>query len=251
VLRIFVFLLVLFSSISTKAQGEDGGLVSTPYQFWNELAVSQGLSKKFAARLSLEWNTSNSKEEGGFLTDYLTNYGMRGMVHYFIKPKLRLSASFSTYINPSVPELKQQRFVEYKPSVEAQYFWVDNRFTLFNRLRYESRFLHNTDANTNRHIARLRYMPKLFVSLNSKTIRAKTLYLILSDELVFDINNKDALLDQNRLSIGLGYCFTNHVTLESAVVNRIIFHQTSPNELTNALNLTLIMNNLFNYNRSK
>jgi hypothetical protein len=233
------------------AQGEGGGLVSTPYQFWNEIAVSQGLNKKYAARLSLEWNTSNSKEEGGFLTDYLTNFGMRGMVHYFIKPKLRLSGSFSTYINPSVPDLKQQRFVEYKPSIEAQYFWVENRFTVFNRLRYESRFLHNTSANTNTHIARLRYMPKLFVSLNSKTIRAKTLYLILSDELVFDVNNNDALVDQNRLSVGLGYCFTNHITLESVVVNRLIFHDTRPNELTNALYLTLSMNNLFNYHRSK
>lgn len=238
----FLFILPFF----VFAQKEGGSNVLSPGQLWNEIAIAQHTSDKFVTQLDLQWSGSNDVTGGINIAKYTINYGARVWQHVYVKPSIKLSGFVGYWFNPQVPEIKQNENTEFRFALQGQHLKQWSRFSLYNRCRYERRWLQTDITSENKIENRIRYMPKILVGLNSNYVQAKSSYLILSDELFMKINEGN-FIDQNRLTAGFGYCFNNHVSLEIAYVNRFISNQNAANEFTHALSISLGINDLFGY----
>jgi hypothetical protein len=252
-LTIIFLLITIFVPQLLKAQGEGNDRVQTPGQLWNEALFSARINKKWVAKLDLFWSLSSDKEDKNNIVKHPINYGIRAGAHYFLKPKFRLTPTIGYWYNMEVPAINQKPQWEIRPALDAQVFRVFGRFTLFNRLRYESRFIKELETNKNSHEFRLRYMPKIFMAINGKVIRERTFYAILSDE-IFIIPGDEVFINQNRFTMGLGYCFTNNFTLETAWMKRLSNAKNQPDIINEVFSLSCTFNNFlqhFNANTSK
>lgn len=247
--KLLVLCLALFCmEPALFGQAEGGANTHSRSQLWNEYNFSQGIARKWVAKGDINWSSSSDSSNSANVLKHPIDLGARAWLHYFVKPKLRLSASVGYWKFFEVAEIKQQAKKEFRITCDAWFFKVYGRNTLYNRLRYESRFIHNEATGTNSHVPRLRYQPKLFVALNGKSIRAKTYYLILADELFFNLGS-GGLVDQNRASLGIGYCINNNLSLELTCVNRLIIRNNQPNDVLNAVSLSFTFNNFISYFR--
>ncbi|MBU3661941.1 MAG: DUF2490 domain-containing protein [Bacteroidetes bacterium] len=240
---IYIFILIITSVPQPlKAQGEGNDRVQTPGQLWNEALMSTRINKKWVAKLDLFWSLSSDKEDKNYIVKHPINYGIRAGAHYFLKPKFRLTPTLGYWYNLEVPAINQKAQWEIRPALDAQVFQVFGRFTLFNRLRYESRFIKEIESNNNNHQLRLRYMPKIFMAINGKVIRERIFYTILSDE-IFLIPGDEVLINQNRFTTGLGYCFTNNFTIETTWMKRLSNVKNQPDVINNVISLSCTFNN--------
>src|ERR1043165_3545502 len=96
------------------------------------------------------------------------------------------------------------------------------------RFRLEQRWMGRIDQKaTDREVSgwnylnRLRYMGRVAVPLNRKTIENKTLYAALFDEVFvgFGKNVRQNVFDQNRVCLTLGYQFNSMFRLEAGYLN--------------------------------
>jgi hypothetical protein len=244
---ILIFLLLsVFISLQLSAQGEGNDRVQSPGQLWNEALISSRINKKWVAKLDLFWSLSSDNEDKYNLTKHTINFGIRGGAHYFLKPKFRLTPTLGYWYNFEVPEIKQKAQWEIRPALDAQIFQVFGRFTLFNRLRYENRFMKEVESNNTSHQLRLRYMPKVFMAINGKVIRERTVYAILSDE-IFIIPGDEVFINQNRFTAGFGYCFTNNFTLEATWMKRFSNSNIQPDVINDVLSLSFTLNNFLQH----
>ncbi|OYU96385.1 MAG: hypothetical protein CFE21_08285 [Bacteroidetes bacterium B1(2017)] len=225
------------------AQSEGGSNVLSPGQLWNEIAISQHTSQKFVTQVDLQWSGSNDVTGGLNIGKYTINYGARVWEHYYLKPNLKLSAFLGYWVNPNVFEINQRENTEARLALQGQYLFQRNRYSFYNRLRYERRALQAVGSSIEN---RFRYMPKLLIGLNTSNLQAKTVYAILSDEVFMKVNAGN-FIDQNRFTAGLGYYFNDYVTLEIAYVNRFVSNQNASNEFMHAASISLGISDVFNY----
>jgi hypothetical protein len=238
----YFFFIFLSFGFYAQAQSDGGGSYLAPAQFWGEVVLTQPFAKKWVSQLDLQYNTSNDQTKNYQILEHTVNYGGRIWAHYYYKPNIKISTTFGAWINTEVPEIKQKADVEYRTGIQFQHYIKRGRATIYNRFRWEDRFISLLGENNFSHTSRFRYMPKLFVSVNSKSIREKSLYWILSNEFLFNVN-KGSFLDQNRICTGFGYCFTDNISLELTYVNRFNNSSSSPNEFTQALSASISFNN--------
>jgi hypothetical protein len=178
---LFIFAIWVVYPLFAQNDGESSTISNG--QLWNELSFTHAI-KKFVLQADLEVNRSNDLNHKPNLAQHYLNIGARGFGHYYATPRIKLTAGFE-YINATdVPEVNQVSSTELRQIFQAQHFIVRKRLTVFNRVRYENRFISRADQPYS-YAARLRYMPKTFIALNSKVIRRKTLYLIASDEILW------------------------------------------------------------------
>ncbi len=235
----FVFSLFLTHSVFAQNSGELDA-ISTG-QAWYEVNLTHAVNR-LVFQADLQMSNTNDSNNQYHLNKHVAQYGARGWIHYYITPRIKLSASLGFWNNVEVAEVGQPATYEIRPSVQAQHLYNTRRFTLYNRLRFENRFVHHNQTNEFKYTPRLRYMPKVFVPLNSKSIRKKTCYLIASDEIFLNLG-QGRLVDQNRANLGLGYCFTDDIVIEACYTYQSNFKTNAPYEITNALSLTLSINN--------
>lgn len=247
-LTLMLLFLSAFFSLNLSAQGEGNDRVETPGQLWNEALISSRINKKWVAKLDLFWSLSSDNEDKYNLLKHTINYGIRGGAHYFLKPKFRLTPTLGYWYNFEVPEINQKAQWEIRPSLDAQIFQVFGRFTLFNRLRYEGRFIKELESNIHSHQSRLRYMPKIFMAINGKVIRERTFYAILSDE-IFIIPGDEVFINQNRFTMGFGYCFTNNFTLETTWMKRLTNSKNQADVTNDVVSISCTVNNFLRHFR--
>jgi hypothetical protein len=237
------FGLILGFPLGILAQKEGGRNVLSPGQIWNEVAITQQTGKRFVSQLDLQWSGSSDVQGGLNISKHTINYGGRVWQHYYPNPNLKLSGFLGYWFSPNTPEINQMENTEVRLALQAQHVKRWSRYSFYNRIRYERRVL--TPPNNGNDIEnRFRYMPKLFIGLNHEVIDAGTFYGILSDEIFMKMGNSN-FLDQNRLTLGIGYCLNKHMSLELAYVNRFISNQNAANEFTQAISISVGINDLF------
>lgn len=238
---LFIFFLFL-THLSVFAQSGGEEITNSSAHLWNEIDLTHAY-KKVVVEVDLFMSYSNDSNHQYQIRKHFFEFGAMGWAHYYLTPRIKLSAGISYWQNMDVPEISQTPSKEFRPNFQAQHFIVRKQFTVFNRLRLENRFVENSITKKNDFSTRLRYMPKVFVALNSKSIRKKTVYFIASDEIVMTIA-KGYLIDQNRATIGLGYCFTNDIVIEACYTNQQNFKDDAPKQIIHAFGLTLSINNI-------
>lgn len=242
-IRIFLFLLCAFTNaFLINAQNEGGYNTLTKGQSLNEVDFTHAISTKVVTELDIQWNLSNDTLNRANIWNHTTQVGGRGWLHWYLHPRVKLSYGFGYWKNMDVPEARQYDYNDFRSTVQLIYLVVAPRITLSHRLRFEDRFVQNQEHTDYDHSWRLWYGPKLTYCLNSKVIRKKTVYLILSDE-VFVIPKTGYWIDQNRFVTGAGYSFTSDLLLE-LTYSRQRRLNIGADEITNAIGLTLTINNV-------
>jgi hypothetical protein len=238
--RFIFYFLSLFVCVQISAQTTSNGYTSS--QLWSSVSFLQGFKKKFVSQLDLQYFSCNSSANKYAILNTPTSFTARAWCHYFLKPSIRISGSVDFWDYAEVPEIHQKKGFEIRPAIQFQETWVYSRFTFIAKAREEFRFIKTQSADEFKYSSRLRVMPKVFVALNSKSIRAETLYLICYNEIFLD-RNTPSFIEQNRLSLGLGYCLNKNTTLESSYLHRSINPSSDLPQITNALVLNLRFNN--------
>lgn len=240
--RALYILLLLLTPQLLYAQAEGNERIESPGQLWNEALFSHPVNRKWVAKTDLFWSLSSTQASSWQIWQKTINVGIRPGAHYFLKPNIRITPMLGLWLSPEQTELKQKQEIEIRPTLDGQVFKRMDRFTFFLRLRYESRFIKKEEADHFSHNYRIRLMPKAFLAINSKTIRKKTLYVILADELFFT-GNTSRWVDQNRITLGAGYCFNNNITLETTYISRLTYQSAPAINHTPILSLSLMVNN--------
>lgn len=235
----FFLLTFVLSPVFAQRDGTSDAVSSG--QLWNELNLTHAYSK-FVFQGDLLLNNSNDSTGRARISKHIVNWGLRGWAQYYITPRIKLGAILYYQYNTTVPEVSQQQSSEYHQSFFAQHFVLRKRITIYNRLRFDNKFAENVSTHSYDYSARLRYMPKVVLSLNSAVIRKKSVYFLASDE-VFMPFGKGPAFNMNLFTTGFGYCFTSDIIFELTYTNQYKKRTNLPSEVTNALGLTLSVNN--------
>ncbi|UOQ64695.1 DUF2490 domain-containing protein [Hymenobacter volaticus] len=97
-----------------------------------------------------------------------------------------------------------------------------SRLKIEHRYRAEQRWFRFRDDSTSSR-QRLRYRLNAFYPLNKKTIGAGTVFLSAYDEIF--LNPEGPVLERNRIYLGAGYQFNDHLTLQTGWVNQANYNQ--------------------------
>ncbi|OUJ74276.1 DUF2490 domain-containing protein [Hymenobacter crusticola] len=92
-----------------------------------------------------------------------------------------------------------------------------DRLKIEHRYRIEQRWFDYRGDSTGRR-NRIRYRLNAFLPLNSKTIKDKTVFLSVYDEIF--LNPKGPVFERNRVYGGVGYQFNKHLLLQVGWVNQ-------------------------------
>lgn len=227
------------------AQGDAESNTTTYGQLWNEFNSSNAINDKLTYQFDAQVNFSSDTNKRNFnIVQHFVQYGFRGWIHYYITPRIKLSAALAMWHNRDSPEAGQYDYNEIRSAFQLTHYVVLRKATISNRFRAEQRFVENEARTTYDFKPRFRYAPKVVYALNGNVIREKTYYAMLMDEL-FLTPDEDRFLRQNKLIMGIGYSFTDDVVLELSYTYQMKFNNGSPNELTNGIGVTLSVNNIF------
>jgi len=234
-----VLLFVLLISSHTKAQ-------TTSYtQLSNELQFSRAINDKWAAELWVGGAFSNTPEESKVLKTNIQRY-IFVWANYFYSPRWKFSSSFAYYYNKDVPDIGQYYSPEYRLTLQGIYYFHKTGYTLTTKMRGEFRYIMNEEGDFEDKY-RYRQMIKFMKPLNSRVLRQGVFYFMTTEELLFKPNAKTKginFFDRNRFEIGGGYLINDDIQLELAYLNEFI-PRDGGNEIYNALEITLTLNNLF------
>lgn len=235
---------IVFSALTHSVFAQNSGELDAVSngQAWYEVNFTHAVNR-LVLQGDLQMSNINDTSHQYNLNKHLGQLGARASLHYYITPRIKISASIGFWDNIEVPEVGQTASYEIRPAVQAQHLFNTPKLTLYNRVRFENRFVNHKQTNEFTYTPRLRYMPKVFVPLNSKSIRKKTCYLIAFDEIFLNVA-QGRLVDQNRATLGLGYCFSDDIVLETCYTYQSNYKTNAPYERTHALGITLSINNI-------
>jgi hypothetical protein len=202
------------------------------------------VNDKWAAELFLGGAFSNTPSDRRILSTNIQRYFFL-WGHYFYSPRWKLSAAFAYYINNDVPDIGQYYSPEYRLTIQGIYYFHKTGYTLMTRMRGEFRYMMNADGVFEDKY-RYRQMLKFVKPVNSRVLRKGVFYFLTTEELLFKPQAKTegiTFFDRNRFEIGGGYLITDNLQVELAYLNEFM-PRDNGNELYNAMELTLTLNNL-------
>lgn len=228
----------MFLPLGARAQ-------TTSYtQLCNELQFSRAINDKWAGELFLGGAFSNTPSDSRVLSTNIQRYFFL-WGHYFYSPRWKLSAALAFYNNKDVPDIGQYYSPEYRLTLQGTYFFHKTGYTLMTRIRGEFRYMMNADGVFEDKY-RYRQMLKFVKPVNSQVLRQGVFYFVTTEELLFKPEAKTEginFFDRNRFEIGGGYLITDNLQVELAYLNEFM-PRDNGNEVYNALELTLTLNNL-------
>ncbi len=137
---------------------------------------------------------------------------LRTGIVYHINSTSNLTLGYASITNFA---FNDERFEN--PTVNENRIWQQllmknniGRFFFEHRYRAEQRWLKS--QNNNLYRDRIRYLIRMNIPLNKKTIESNTLFLSFYDELFINITSNP--FDRNRLYGALGFQFTNGLNLQ-------------------------------------
>jgi hypothetical protein len=234
-----IILVILIFSLKVIAQ-------TTSYnQICNELQFSRAISDKWSGELYLGGTFSSTPYESKVLNTNIQRYFFV-WGHYYFSPRWKFSSSFAYYYNKDVPDIGQYFSPEYRLTLQGLYYFHKTGYTLSTRMRGEFRYIMNEEGVFEDKY-RYRQMLKFVKPLNSHVFRKGVIYFMTTEEILFKPGAKTKgvnFFDRNRLEIGAGYLINDDIQLEIAYLNEFI-PRDGGNQIYNALELTLTINNLF------
>jgi hypothetical protein len=151
-------------------------------------------------------------------TKYPGYFLMYNWLHYYPTQSIRLTAGFYYGRNFEVGEVGQPWMNEYRFLPMAVYNVPSRRLFLSHRIAMDFRWLvyeNKTDYKT-----RVRYRFKALVPLNKGDLVKGTLFAVGMEEIFFsEVRNtgQQQLFEQNRITLNLGYCFSDNVQWETGI----------------------------------
>ena len=238
------FLYLLQSSV-LMAQGESETNATTSGQFSGEICSYNALSDKFVFQFAIQAGYSNDTNSRNLnIVNHLVQFGGRVLLHYAISPRFKAAIGFGAWSNPEAPEAGQYNYNELRSFIQIKHYYTPRRTTLTNRLRLEQRYVQNKDNTSYDYKPRIRYSPKIVYAINSNVVRAKTIHAYFMGE-VFLTPADDPLLKQLRLLGGIGYNFTQDVSVEVDLGTQRLYSATSPMFRAFIVGITFNYNNAF------
>lgn len=222
----FAFLNVFLLIFSQKTEAQrvtDNNLIGW-YSSYNTINIDKG----FSIWLEYSWRREN------VITEWQQSLA-RGGLQYTFKNNITatvLYAHITTYPYGNYPAgpytIPENRITE-------QVSWSENKglLSFSHRVRLEQRWLGKInqkapekDVTGWAYMNRLRYMGRVAVPLNKKSITHRTLYAAVFDEIFigFGKNVGQNVFDQNRVCVTLGYQFNKMLRLEAGYLNQIVQH---------------------------
>lgn len=220
-------------------------------QFWNEYAFTHNISENWVAELDGGLTSSGVPDDNNIFYG-ITQFSIRGWIHYYPADRWKLSFFYSYYYNKNVPELNQNKAPEYRLAVQATYnLFKQHRFNINLRVRFEDRNIEN-EQGIFEAVERFRFQGRAVYPINHVKIEKKTLYAFVSDELYFKTKSEisgSEFFDRNRATIGLGYKLSKDLQVEISYANEYL-PRTSADKIYNALQINVTFENIF-YDASK
>jgi hypothetical protein len=242
--KLFLFFM-LFLHIQSFAQTEKEN------QFTNEYQFNRVVGKKTAIEFDLAHAyTSGINETNPFYKS--SQISGRLWVHYYTHKKWKFSGSIAYLYNRDVPEITNRKSSEIRFTAQGIYYFIKKDYVLTNRLRIEDRILQNENASLD-VVFRFREMVKLVYPISLTKFGKGSLYSIASEEVIFKTKGSttgEGFFDRNRLTLGLGYSFSDTFQFELVYINEYLPRNTN-NKQYNTISTTLIFNDLISVLRKK
>ena len=233
---ICIIVIFFFNSFNLFSQTEN--------QFTNEFQFNRNIVKLTAMEFDFAQGfTSGEEENNPFYKN--SQISARLWLHYFANKKWKLSGFAAFFYNRDVPEISQKKSPEVRFAFQGIYYINRTDYVLTNRLRIEDRILGNAEGTVD-IVYRFREMVKLVYPISYVQIGKGSLYGIVSEELVFKTKGSttgEGFFDRNRLTLGLGYSFTDTIQFELTYMNEYLPRNAS-DKMYNVLSTTLIFNDL-------
>jgi hypothetical protein len=241
-LFLFFILLACFQSFAQTTQEN---------QFTNEYQFNRIIGKNTA----VEFNLAHDYTSGVIETNaFYKSSQVSGFIwiHYYASKKWKVSGSLAYIYNKDVPEITNKKSSEIRFSAQGIYYLIKKDYVLTNRFRIEDRIL-GDEHNSLDVVFRFREMLKLVYPISIIKFGRGSLYSIVSEEVLFKTKAQTTggnFFDRNRLTLGLGYSFSDTVQFELTYVNEYL--PRFPNDkMYNAISTTLIFNDLISVLRKR
>lgn len=214
-------------------------------QFWPEIDFT---SKPFnKSTIGIDMYSSRASDTDTSTTfGYQSGYGGKIWYNHYFRSKIKTSVFFEPILNKSNVESEKDN-MEYRFAVQNVYYSPFKRWTLQNRIRIEDRIIENNSGDFV-NTFRPRYMIKAIAAINKKVLIKGTLYVLASNEIMFNTGSSVTgyhFFDRNLTQIGLGYCITDYITIESLYAYTYRITPSGSEATIQAWALTLSINNIF------
>jgi hypothetical protein len=213
-------------------------------QFNFETSLSRVIKDKWSSELVLSETTSSLPGENGMF-DLQSSFSIAVWGHYHVSPKYQLSGQAGLYFNRNVPDLNQEESTEYRFTPQLIYFFNRAGYILSTRGRPELRYIVESGSTSN-VVVRYRQQLRLLVPFNSRVVRPGVVYGIVADEIYLKSKSNisgDTFFDRNRLTLGLGYAFSELLQARVSYINEQL-PRSEADKSYDIFKVTLIFTNL-------
>lgn len=240
-----ILLLSLIFSIQCFAQ------IQKRNQFENTYEFNKVVGKKTTLELDLTHTyTSGNNETNPFENNSQVSAWL--WIHYFASKKWKISGYIGYIYNHDVPEINQKQLPEIRFSGQAIYYIIKKDYVLTNRFRVEDRILQDENLSPD-VVFRFREAVKLVYPISIIKFGKGSLYSIVSNEVFFKTKSTvtgEDIFDRNRLTLGLGYSFSDTFQFELTYINDYLPRSPS-DKMHNIVSTKLIFNDLISILRKK
>lgn len=218
------FLLLLFASVSQRVNAQR---ISDPnvigwYNTYNTINLGKGVS------VWLEYSWRRDK----IISNWQQSLA-RGGLQYKFKNGVMATVLYGYIITFPYGDYPAGPYTIPENRLTEQISWGETkgRLNFSHRFRLEQRWLGKInqkaavkDITGWNYLNRLRYMGKVSIPVNKKTMDANTLYAAVFDEVFvgFGKNVGQNVFDQNRLFAGAGYKFSSQISIEAGYLSQIV-----------------------------
>lgn len=255
--NLYITIALFFVLISTDVFAQNTRIQEGNQIGWYNYFGTFKLNSKFGIHTEYQLRRTN------YITDKQQGL-LRVGLNYQANPKLQIRMGYAwieTYpygdfpINGMGKDFTEHRLFQMATLTDKiSVFDISHRFMLEQRFvgRYSSANLETEDEYL--FLNRLRYMFRIQMPLNGKSIDDKTPYIALYDEIFigFGPNVNENIFDQNRFGLLLGYKFNSKCRIEGGYLNQTLQlgrEITGRNVFQN--NNGLIINTILNFDLSK
>lgn len=242
--RIHLFFM-LFLGFQSIAQTEKENQFTNEYQFNRVIGTKTAIEFNLAHAYTSGINETNPFYKSSQISGRL-------WMHYYTLKKWKLSGFVAYLYNRDVPEITQKKSSEIRFAAQAIYYFIKKDYVLTNRIRIEDRILEQSNASLE-VVFRFREMVKLIYPISIVKFGKGSLYSISSEEVVFKTNGSttgEDAFDRNRLTLGLGYSFSDAFQFELTYMNEYLPRNTN-DKMYNSISTTIIFNDLISVLRKK
>ncbi|MBL7717619.1 MAG: DUF2490 domain-containing protein [Flavipsychrobacter sp.] len=225
--RTFALLAICLSTFALSPQKTTAQRLSDNNTIgWYNTYNTINLGKGFSVWLEYSWRRDN------IITHWQQSLA-RGGLQYRFKNNITMTLLYGYIITYPYGDYPAGPYTLPENRLTEQLSWSETkgRYHFSHRIRLEQRWLGKIDQKAPErditgwnYLNRLRYMGRVNIPLNRKTMEDKTLYAGIFDEIFigFGKNVGQNIYDQNRVCLLAGYKFNKMLMIEAGYLNQIV-----------------------------